>query len=150
MVNLAKLKPGPPYTCKVLRPSNGKKPKEPKNEKYASKTYTFDVTKCDEIFDLIVNEGIIVVPKGLKIPPIEERKKRGFCKFNGFLGHNTSCWLIFKDSVHKALDEGRLKFGDKLKQPMQVDSDPLKKAESVTPRFPSIKISQNNNQSFTT
>jgi len=44
-VNLAELKPGPPYTCKVLRPSNGKNLEEPKNEKYPSKTYSFDVTK---------------------------------------------------------------------------------------------------------
>jgi len=51
-VNLAELKPGPPYTCKVLRSSNGKNPKEPKNEKYPSKTYSFDVTKSAEIFDL--------------------------------------------------------------------------------------------------
>jgi len=33
--------------------------------------------------------------------------------------------------VQKALDEGRLKFGDKSKQPMQVDADPLKKADSM-------------------
>ncbi|KEH15977.1 hypothetical protein MTR_0401s0010 [Medicago truncatula] len=45
-INVAELKPGPPYTCKVLKPSNGKNHEEPKNDKYASKTYTFDVTKC--------------------------------------------------------------------------------------------------------
>jgi len=33
--------------------------------------------------------------------------------------------------VQKALDEGRLKFGDKTKQPMQVDVDPLKKVDSM-------------------
>jgi len=33
--------------------------------------------------------------------------------------------------VQKALDEGRLKFGDKSKQPMQVDVDPLEKADSM-------------------
>ena len=37
----------------------------------------------------------------------------------------------FGDSVQKALDEGRLRFGDKAKQPMQVDVDPLKKADSM-------------------
>jgi hypothetical protein len=106
--NLAELKPGPPYACKVLRPSNGKNSEKPKNEKYASKTYTFDVAKYDEIFDLLVAEGVIVVPKGLKMPPIEQRKKRGFCKFNGFSGHNTSHCVLFRDLVQKALDEGRL------------------------------------------
>ena len=66
------------YRCKVLKPSNGKNPEEPKNDKYVSKTYTFDVTKCDEIFNLLVAEGIMVVPKGLKMSPIEQRKKRRF------------------------------------------------------------------------
>jgi len=80
-VNLAELKHGPPFTCKVLRSSNGKNPEEPTNEKYLSKTYSFDVTKSDEIFDLLVNEDIIVVQKGLKMPPIEQRKKRGFVNF---------------------------------------------------------------------
>jgi len=61
-----------------LKPSNGKNPEEPKNDKYVSKTYTFDVTKCDEIFNLLVAEGIMVVPKGLKMSPIEQRKKRRF------------------------------------------------------------------------
>jgi len=49
-VNFAELKPGLPYTCKLLRPSDGRKPAETQNDKYIPKTYTFDVTKCDEIF----------------------------------------------------------------------------------------------------
>ncbi|KEH25962.1 hypothetical protein MTR_6g038450 [Medicago truncatula] len=67
-VNLAELKLGPPFTCKVLRLSNSKNPEEPTNEKYPLKM----------------------------------------------------------DSVQKALDEGRLMFGDKSNKPMQIDVDPLK------------------------
>ena len=61
-VNIAELQPRPPFVCKMLRPSNGNNPEEPKNDRFVSKTYTFDVTKCDEIFDLLVNEGIMIVP----------------------------------------------------------------------------------------
>lgn len=122
-INLAELKDGPPYACKLLRPSNGKNPEEPKNDKYPPKTYTFDVSKCEEIFYLLVTDDIILVPKNMKLPPLEQRKKRGFCKFHGFLGHNLSRCTRFRDSVQKALDEGRLKFGEKTKQPMQVDAD---------------------------
>jgi len=104
---------------------------EPKNEKYPRKTYTFDVSKCEEIFDLLVADGIILVPKNLKLPALEQRNKRGFCKFHGFLGHNLSRCTCFRDFVQKALDEGRLKFGDKSIQPMQVDADPLKKVDSM-------------------
>jgi hypothetical protein len=62
----------------LLRPFDGKNPVETKNEKYVPRTYTFDVTTCDEIFDLLVADGHMVVPKGLKIPPLEQRKNRGF------------------------------------------------------------------------
>lgn len=60
------------------------------------------------------------------MPSIEQRKKKGFCKFHGSLGHNTSRCVSFRDSVQKALDEGRLMFGDKSNKPMQIDVDPLK------------------------
>jgi hypothetical protein len=69
--------------------------------------------------------------KGVKLPPLEQRKKREFCKFHRFLGHNLSCCTCFRDSVQKALHEGRLKFGDKTKQPMQVDADLLEKGDSM-------------------
>lgn len=57
-VDVAELKPDPPYVCKLLTPANRKNPTEPKeNDKFPKKTYTFDVTKCDEIFDLLVSDG---------------------------------------------------------------------------------------------
>lgn len=69
-VNVAELKPRPPYACKVLKPSNGKNPIEAdKPDKYVAKTYTFDVSNCDEIFDLLVKDGQIIVHQGLKDPP---------------------------------------------------------------------------------
>ncbi|CAJ2657404.1 unnamed protein product [Trifolium pratense] len=130
-INVAELKPGPPYTCKLLRPSNGKNPVEPKNDKFVTKTYTFDITKCDEIFDLLVTDGQIIVPKDMKIPPIEQRKKRGYCKFHNYLGHKTYQCVVFRDLVQKALNEGRLKYADKAKPPMKVDSDPLLPADAT-------------------
>src|SRR3954467_13729255 len=84
-VNVAELKPGPPYICKLLKPSKDKNPIESKNEKFSSKTYSFDITKCDEIFDLLVTDGQIIVPPGLNILLLHKRrKKRGFCKFHNF------------------------------------------------------------------
>lgn len=57
-VDVDELKLGPSYVCKLLTPANGKNPAEPKeNDKLPKKTYTFDVTKCDEIFDLLVSDG---------------------------------------------------------------------------------------------
>lgn len=57
-VNVPELKPGPPYLCKLLKPSNEKNLVESnKNDKFVTKTYTFDINKYDEIFDLLVNCG---------------------------------------------------------------------------------------------
>ncbi|XP_050890989.1 uncharacterized protein LOC127096467 [Lathyrus oleraceus] len=82
-IDLAELKQGPPYACRVLAPSNGKNPIElEKNDKFPKKTYTFDVTKCDEIFDLLVKDGQIIVPSGAKLPPLEKTKKIGFFKYH--------------------------------------------------------------------
>ncbi|XP_045831592.1 uncharacterized protein LOC123922985 [Trifolium pratense] len=59
-------------------PSNGKNPVEPKNDKFVAKTYSFDITKCDEIFDLLVADGKIVVPKG---DLVQKALKDGRLKF---------------------------------------------------------------------
>lgn len=114
-VNVAELKPRPPYTCKLLKPTNGENPVEPKNEKFIARTYTFNVTKCDKIFDLLVADGHIVNPKGAKVPPLEKRKKKGFYKFHNFLGRKTSQCVLFRDLVQNALKDDRLKFADKKK-----------------------------------
>ena len=130
-VNITELKLGSTYTCKSLRPSDGKNPVGPSSERYVLKTYTFDITKSDEIFDLLVADGQVVVPKDLKIPPLEQRKKRDFCKYHNYLGHNTSHCSFFTDLVQKGLNEGRLKFGGKPKPQMQVDFDPLKDVDMM-------------------
>lgn len=83
---MAELKPWPLYVWKVLSPSNGKNHVEPsKNEKFIAKTYTFDETKCDVIFDLLVADGQIIVPKGLKMPPLEKGRRRVFINIVTFL-----------------------------------------------------------------
>lgn len=73
------------------------------------------MTKCDEIFGLLVTDGQIVVPKGLKTLQLKQRKKKGFCKFHNFLGHKTSKCIIFRDLLQNPLKEGRLKFFNKPK-----------------------------------
>lgn len=67
----------------------------------------------------------MIVPHSAKIPLLEQRKKRGFCKYHNFLGNKTSQCFLFRDLVQNAIKEGRLKFGDKTKSQMKIDSDPL-------------------------
>lgn len=60
-INVVELKPRPPYVCKLLKPSDGKNSVEPKNDKCVAKTYTFDVTNCNKIFDHLIVDGQIIV-----------------------------------------------------------------------------------------
>ncbi|XP_050887592.1 uncharacterized protein LOC127092745 [Lathyrus oleraceus] len=74
-----------------------------KNDRYPKKTYTFDVTKYDEIFDLLVKDGQMIVPPNTKIPP---------------------------DLIQNAIKDGRLKFADRGRNQMKVDTDPLNIADT--------------------
>lgn len=57
-VGLAKLKLDSPYMCKLHTRANGKNHSKPeKSDKFPQKIYTFNVTKCEEIFDLLVVDG---------------------------------------------------------------------------------------------
>ena len=69
---MVEMKPEPSYECKLLFSSKGKNHVK-NNPKFPAKTYTFDVTKCEEIFDLLVKDGHILVPPGAKLPPLEQR-----------------------------------------------------------------------------
>ena len=83
------------------------------------------MSKFDEIFDVLVSDGQIIVPLDSKNPPLEHKQKRGFCKYHNFLGYNTSQCFLFRDLIQKALKDGRFKFDEKPKSSMKVDSDPL-------------------------
>ncbi|MCH79898.1 hypothetical protein A2U01_0000659 [Trifolium medium] len=70
------------------------------------------------------NQGqmpVTELPRGWKIPK--------FTKFTGDTSEST-VEHIARDLVQKALNEGRLKFDEKVKPQMNVDSDPLQVAET--------------------
>ncbi|XP_058732818.1 uncharacterized protein LOC131604393 [Vicia villosa] len=127
-IDLDEMKPGPTYECKSLFPSKGKNVSVDNNSKFPAKTYTFDISKCEEIFDVLVKDGQILVPPNAKLPPLEQRHKRGFCKYHNYLGHSTSQCFLFRDLVQKSLQEGRLKFAARR---MKIDADPLKQEEAL-------------------
>src|ERR1051325_11359924 len=136
-IDLAEMKPGPAYECKSLFRSNGKTLSVESTSKFPAKTYTFDVSKCEEIFDALVKDGQILIPVGAKIPPLKQRQKRGFCKYHNFLGHTTSQCVLFRDLVQKLLQEGRLKFTSRR---MKIDSDPLRQEEALFTEVAEINV----------
>jgi hypothetical protein len=50
--------------------------------------FTFDVVKCDRIFDGLLKLGKIKIPHTL--PPLDEIKKRAYCKFHHSSSHATN------------------------------------------------------------
>ncbi|XP_058749850.1 uncharacterized protein LOC131622839 [Vicia villosa] len=96
-VNVGELKPGPPYSCKLLKPSNGKNLVETeKSDKFATKTYTFYITNFNIECNGLVGYGL---------------HKEGF----GY------CWSGAKASV--GITKGRYCYGCVILSAQPVDTD---------------------------
>ena len=70
--------------------------------------FTFDVSKCDRIFDELLRLGHIKINH--VIPPLEELKRRAYCKFHNSHSHATNDCNVFRRQVQSAMNEGRLIF----------------------------------------
>jgi hypothetical protein len=80
--------------------------------------FTFNVAKCDKIFDELLKNGNIKLTH--TIPPIDELKRRAYCKWHNSFSHATNDCNVFRRQVQSAINEGRLAF-----QEMQVDTQPF-------------------------
>jgi hypothetical protein len=80
--------------------------------------FTFDVSKCDKIFNKLLS--IRKIKLSHTIPSIEDFKKRAYCKWHNSYSHATNYCNIFRRQIQLAINEGQLC----LKQ-MQVDNDPF-------------------------
>ena len=123
-VNVVELKPGPPYVCKSLYPSNGGKDNVAKNEMWSQKNYGFDISKADLIFDVLLKDKQISLSKDHQLLTPEQIKGRKYCKFHDRIGHSTNSCVRFRDLIQQAIKDGRLQF-ESNKAPMKVDTDPL-------------------------
>lgn len=72
--------------------------------------------------DVLLKDKHIALSDDHKIPKFEQRKGNKYCKFHNVFGHWTNSCLCFRDMIHKAINEGRLKFEEK---PMEIDTNPF-------------------------
>jgi hypothetical protein len=72
--------------------------------------FTFDVTKCDRIFDYLLQEKQIKLSCNHVIPSLEQLKKYAYCKWYNSYSHTTNDCNIFRRQVQSAINEGQLKF----------------------------------------
>jgi hypothetical protein len=77
--------------------------------------FTFNVAKCDKIFDELLKNSNIKLTHN--IPPIDELKRRAYCKWHNSFSHATNDCNVFRRQVQSAINEGWLTF-----QEMQVDT----------------------------
>ena len=102
-----------PFVCTALKPISHKK---------EEMKFTFDVSKCDRIFDYLLQHKQIKLSNGHVIPPPEELKRRAYCKYHDSYSHATNDCNVFRRQVQSAINEGRLKFDEKK---MQLDDNPF-------------------------
>ena len=55
--------------------------------KFPNFKYSFDVTKADKIFDVLLKDKLISLSDDHKIPSFEQRKGKRYCKFHHVFRH---------------------------------------------------------------
>jgi hypothetical protein len=56
--------------------------------------FTFNVAKCDKIFDELLKNGNIKLTH--TIPPLDELKRRAYCKWNNSFSHSINDCNVFR------------------------------------------------------
>jgi hypothetical protein len=97
-------------TCDALKPTHKKRQDDIK--------YTFDVAKCDKIFDELHKSSHIKLFHTL--PPLEELKWRAYCKWHNSYSHATNDCNVFRRQVQSTINEGRLGLKE-----MQINRSPF-------------------------
>ena len=99
-----------PFTCSALKPIH----KNRQDEKF-----TFDVSKCERIFDELYRIGYIKISHA--VPPLEELKQRAYCKFHNTFSHATNDCNVLRRQIQSDINEGRL-----IILTMQIDQNPFR------------------------
>jgi hypothetical protein len=86
--------------CPSLQPVQKKRQEEVK--------FTFNVGKCDKIFDELLKNGSIKINH--IVPSTNELKHRAYCNWHNSFSHATNDYNVFQRQIQSAINEGRLKF----------------------------------------
>jgi hypothetical protein len=83
--------------------------------KQAKGTYDFDVTKADKLFEFLVKEGRIMLQEGHSMLRPDGVKEKRYCGFHDRNSHSINECRVFRMRIQKAIQEGHLKFDNKMK-----------------------------------
>jgi len=88
--------------------------------------FTFDITKADRVFDLLLQEEHIKLSPNHVIPSAEELNKIKYCKWHNATPHSTNECKVFRQQLQSAIESGKIKFdGSKTQKPMKIDQHPF-------------------------
>jgi hypothetical protein len=66
--------------------------------------FTFNVVKCDKIFDELVKSDNIKMTH--TISPTDELKRKARCKWHKFFSHATKDYNVFRQLIQSTINEG--------------------------------------------
>ena len=78
------------------------------NKRQEEEKFTFNVDKCDKIFDELLKNANIKINH--IIPSVDELKRRAYCKWHNSFSHAINDCNVFRRQIQSAINEGRLKF----------------------------------------
>jgi hypothetical protein len=93
-----------------------------------SKGFDFDVSKVEQIFDLLLKEKQLKFPEGYKIPTTQELQGRSYCKWHNSFTHGTGDCKELRRQIQSAIEQGRLILGQ---YAMKVDTQPFPNVNMV-------------------
>lgn len=91
------------------------------------RTYTFDVTQQEAIFDHLNADGRIRFRKGYKPPTSADLVGKEYCKFHCSWTHSTNACIVFRNLIQAALDRGDLQIAE----PPKVEVNPFPTNQAV-------------------
>lgn len=101
-----------------VNPPNGKA----KNDAVlGERTYTFDVTQQEAIFDHLNADGRIRFRRGYKPPTPTDLAGKEYCKFHCSWTHSTNACIVFRNLIQAALDKGDFQIAE----PPKVEANPF-------------------------
>jgi hypothetical protein len=93
-----------------------------------AKGFDFDVSKVEQIFDLLLKEKQLKLSEGCKFPTAQELQGRSYCKWHHSFTHNTSDCKELHRQILSAIEQGRLILGQ---YAMKVDTQPFPSVNMV-------------------
>ncbi|CAL2270802.1 unnamed protein product [Prunus armeniaca] len=144
-VNLAEIMAKGPYVCKVLsKASKDQRPTTAQMSKFSgtsqkavvTKSYTFDISKAEQIFDQLLKEKIIKLSNDHDIPSANELRNKTYCKFHNVWSHTTNNCSVFRNAVQDLIDRKILKFPEKATTGVDQNPFPNAQVNMVNANFP--------------